>query len=65
MIAIEEPKDVARIRRRESAEKRRVEDPVPRVVGSAAESVVEKVFCRRGENSPFFCVKERVSPAFC
>ena len=49
--------------RRESLVKRRVEEPVPRVVGRAAESEVEKVFCRRGEISPFFYADRRVS--FC
>ena len=61
MIAMEEPKEVARIRRRESFVKRREEEPVPRVVGRAAERDVEKVFWRRGEISPFFCAMVHMS----
>lgn len=41
---MEEPNEVARIRREESLVKRREEDPVPREVGRAAEREVEKVF---------------------
>ena len=55
MIAIEEPNEVARISRVESGVKRSAEEPVPSESGSAAESDVEKVFCRRGETEPSFC----------